>query len=128
MDFVPKGLFFTLNFFKINIIQKIYSKLKIVAIKGGLTMEDKEKYERAKKRVQNLKDFYTHLTVYILINILLVIINVVSYQGHWWFFYPLLGWGIGLTAHAVSTFAYFRFGASWEERKIKEYMEKDKEV
>ena len=91
-------------------------------------MEDKEKYERAKKRVQNLKDFYTHLTVYILINILLVIINVVSYQGHWWFFYPLLGWGIGLTAHAVSTFAYFRFGASWEERKIKEYMEKDKEV
>lgn len=104
----------------------MYSKLKIVTIKGGLTMEDKEKYERAKKRVQNLKDFYTHLTVYILINILLVIINVVSYQGHWWFFYPLLGWGIGLTAHAVSAFAYTRFGASWEQGKSRNIWRKMK--
>jgi hypothetical protein len=99
----------------------------LLFVKGGDKMEDKEKYERAKKRVQNLKDFYTHLTVYILVNILLVIINLISFNGHWWFFYPLLGWGIGLTAHGVSTLAYSRFGAGWEERKIKEYMEKDKE-
>ena len=91
-------------------------------------MEDKEKYERAKKRVQNLKDFYTHLTVYILVNILLVIINVVSYQGHWWFFYPLLGWGIGLTAHGVSTFRTSDSELAGKKGKLRSIWRKIKKV
>lgn len=34
-------------------------------------MERDEKYLRAKKRVENLKAFYIHLTVYILVNLML---------------------------------------------------------
>ncbi|AST01282.1 hypothetical protein BT10792_02380 [Bacillus thuringiensis] len=40
--------------------------------------------------------------------------------------YPLAGWGIGIVIHGLTTFPVGIFGKEWEERKIKEYMEKDK--
>lgn len=89
-------------------------------------METNEKYARAKKRVENLKAFYIHLMVYVLVNIMLFTINIISDPDNLWFFYPLAGWGIGLTVHGISTLAYGKFGADWEERKIKEYMEEGK--
>ncbi|MCZ8537730.1 MULTISPECIES: 2TM domain-containing protein [Paenisporosarcina] len=89
-------------------------------------METNEKYVRAKKRVENLKAFYIHLMVYVLVNIMLFTINIISDPDNLWFFYPLAGWGIGLTVHGISTLAYGKFGADWEERKIKEYMEEGK--
>ncbi|PLT29333.1 2TM domain-containing protein [Peribacillus deserti] len=87
-------------------------------------MERNEQYQRAKRRVQNLKAFYLHLTVYIFVNIMLFFINLTSDAGNWWFFYPLCGWGIGLIVHGLSTVVFGRFGSEWEERKIKEYMDK----
>ncbi len=89
-------------------------------------MKQDEKYIRAKRRVERLKGFYIHLSVYILVNIMLFIINLLSNAGNWWFLYPLGGWGIGVLVHGITTLAYGNFGADWEEKKIKEYMEKDK--
>ncbi len=91
-------------------------------------MEKDEKYLRAKKRVEQLKGFYIHFTVYVLVNAFLFGINLSSNAGEWWFIYPLGGWGIGLLAHGISTFAYGQFGVGWEERKIKKYMEKDERI
>ncbi|MED1511103.1 MULTISPECIES: 2TM domain-containing protein [Bacillus] len=89
-------------------------------------MERDEVYLRAKKRVENLKAFYIHLTVYILVNLMLFFINVSSDSSKLWFLYPLGGWGIGIVIHGLTTFPFGIFGKEWEERKIKEYMEKDK--
>ncbi|MGN4613412.1 2TM domain-containing protein [Bacillus cereus group sp. MYBK71-2] len=89
-------------------------------------MERNENYLRAKKRVENLKAFYIHLTVYILVNLLLFFINISSDSSKLWFLYPLGGWGIGIVIHGLTTFPFGIFGKEWEERKIKEYMEKDK--
>ena len=92
-------------------------------------MED-AKYRRAKKRVENLKAFYIHLIVYILANFMFIIINVMNYEesNHWWFVYPLLGWGIGLVSHGISVASFGLFGPSWEEKKIREYMEKENQT
>lgn len=79
-----------------------------------------------KKRVENLKAFYIHLTVYILVNLMLFFINISSDSSKLWFLYPLGGWGIGIVIHGLTTFPFGIFGKEWEERKIKEYMEKDK--
>ena len=92
-----------------------------------LRIEKNQKYIRAKKKVEILKAFYIHLTVYILINIMLFGINLLTDAGNWWFLYPLGGWGIGLFIHGLTTFAN-GYGSDWEERKIKEYMEKDKKT
>ncbi|MBE7105138.1 2TM domain-containing protein [Bacillus cereus] len=89
-------------------------------------MERDEVYLRAKKRVENLKAFYIHLTVYILVNLMLFFINISSDSSKLWFLYPLGGWGIGIVIHGLTTFPFGIFGKEWEERKIKEYMEKDK--
>ncbi len=50
-----------------------------------------EKYEKAKKRVEEIKGFYTHLIVYVCVNIVLVIINLVTSPGALWFYWPLMG-------------------------------------
>ena len=88
--------------------------------------EQDEKYQRAKKRVRELKDFYTHLIVYAGVNVMLFVINLVTAPGAWWFYWVTIFWGIGILWHAISTFGTSKFESkSWEERKIKGEMEKE---
>jgi uncharacterized membrane protein len=49
--------------------------------------------------------FYIHLTVYLAVNALLVCINLLTTPDRLWCQWPLLGWGIGLLAHALAVFA-----------------------
>ncbi|WMW78582.1 2TM domain-containing protein [Flavobacterium sp. 20NA77.7] len=97
-----------------------------------MNTQDEIKYQEALKRVKKLKGFYTHSIVYIFINILIFFLNVKNLeQGESYFqfknFMTAFFWGIGLLAHALSTFLpYFILGKDWEERKIKELMEKEK--
>jgi len=95
-----------------------------------------EKYIKAQNRIKELKKFYKHLAVYIIVNVFLVAIKMVKgYEnaepitaafsniriGSFWFW-----WGIALAIHAFKTFGYdILFGKNWEERKIKELMDKD---
>ena len=44
---------------------------------------DDEKLERAKKRVEEIKGFYTHLLIYILVNLFLFIANAGVLSGSW---------------------------------------------
>lgn len=78
-------------------------------------------YFRAKERVEKLREFYTNLISYCFVIPLLVGINLFQ-GGFQWFWFPMLGWGIGLLFHAFGTFGY---GRQWEERKIQEIMQKN---
>lgn len=91
--------------------------------------EDQQRYQRARARVQAIKGFYIHATVFVLVNIALFVLNVLV-GGAWWFYWPLLGWGIGLVAHAVGVFGFGGggpWGRDWEQRKIREVMDKERE-
>jgi hypothetical protein len=91
-------------------------------------MEDKmTPRERAEKRVEEIKGFYVHLMVYSVVNLGLFLINLVTRDGGgWWFYWPLLGWGIGLTIHAATLLFEGPFGPRWEERKVRELMDRDR--
>lgn len=96
-----------------------------------------ERYRRAEKRVKEIKGFYWHLFWYLAVNIYLTFggtIKTLFTEGTLeftnfnfgsfsvWFF-----WGIGLVAHWLHVFGMnIFFSRNWEERKIKEYMDKDK--
>ena len=55
-------------------------------------MTEDEIYEQAKKRVEEKKGFIIHLTVYIVINIMLVLIWAFAAGGGFpWFIFPLGG-------------------------------------
>jgi hypothetical protein len=82
-------------------------------------------YQRAKERVETLRGFYIHLTVYILVNLFLFLLNILTSPDTLWFYWPLLGWGIAIVLHAASVFGFGRLSsADWEEKKIREIMEK----
>jgi len=95
----------------------------------GKESNEQERYERASKEVEELKSFYTHLGVYIVVNIGLILINVITSPGSLWFYWVLIGWGIGLLIHAFNVLISRKvMGRDWEERKIREIMEKDKKL
>lgn len=89
-------------------------------------MENQEAYERAKERVEAKLGFYIHLAVYVGVNILLIIINLISSPQYLWFKWPLIGWGVAVFFHGMSVFVFTgeRFKAA-KERMIKEEMKKE---
>ena len=91
-------------------------------------MMNDEKYEKAKKRVKDLKHFYRDLISYVTINVILVIINLVTNPGKLWFYWVTIFWGIAVLLHASKVFLLKGkfLGEDWEEKKIKEIMEKER--
>ena len=92
-----------------------------------------ERYNAAYKRVKRIKGFYVHAMVYVLVNIFIVASNYDNSSFdyglffRWETFSTALFWGIGLLAHGLSVFGRnLFFGQNWEERKIQEFMEKEK--
>ena len=93
-----------------------------------------DKSIKAKKRVKELKGFYTHLMIYVAINSMLLIIKIAGnfYYGDY-FMGPLwhlstsaswLFWGIGLSFLAIKEFKRNPFfNKDWEQKKIEKYME-----
>ena len=88
-------------------------------------------YEIASKKVKKISGFYRHLAIYCVVNAFLLVINYQNTKhGESFFqaenFATALFWGIGLTAHGLSVFGpNIFFGPNWEERKIKQIMEKE---
>jgi len=104
-----------------------YFKVKLPVLSAkpnaiSIKIEDKDKsYERAKKRVKEIKSFYGNLISYCIVIPFLAIINLITSPKDIWFYFPMLGWGIGIIAHGMSVFA---IGKNWEEKKIREILEK----
>lgn len=96
------------------------------------------KQKRAKKKVEELKGFYIHFTVYILVNIMISMVIIVSqvYDGesildailNFGTFSTWLFWGIGVFFHAAKVFQFNPFfNKDWEQRQIQKYMEQDRQ-
>jgi len=100
---------------------------KQISVMETSNSNEQNMYLKAQKRVEDIKGFYGNLTSYIVVNIGLMILNLVTSPAHLWFFYPMIGWGIGVVAHWMSVFNYMPFLSSdWEEKKIQELMRKEK--
>jgi hypothetical protein len=90
---------------------------------GPVPAPDGERLAQAKRRLAALKGFYTHLFVFAVVLAGLTIINLAT-GGPWWVLWVLLGWGIGVIAHALTVFGRAsRLVAGWEERKLKQFMD-----
>lgn len=86
---------------------------------------DTQREQRARQYVHALRGFYFHLIVSTAIMSLLFALDWLGGPG-WWFFWPLLGWGIGVALHAVAIFGIGGlFGSAWEDRKTREVMEQE---
>ena len=61
-----------------------------------------EQREWAIKRIRAKRGFWVHLAVYLAVNTLLVSIWAASSGDYFWPVWPMLGWGIGVVAHAAA--------------------------
>jgi hypothetical protein len=65
--------------------------------------------ERARKYVTEVRDFYYHLMVYVLVNAMLVVIDRLGgansgFLGLDFAYWVIIGWGFGVAGHAISVF------------------------
>lgn len=86
-------------------------------------MQDQDAYEMARRRVNAKLGFYIHLVVYVAVNILLVFLNLRFSPERIWFFWPLLGWGMGICFHALGIFV-FASGSPVKERMIQQELQR----
>ena len=80
-------------------------------------MTQSERMDAARHRAEELRAFYSHLTLYGGVMVLLAVFDALS-GGGWWFQWPLSGWALGIVAHALTVWGHRLWGPEWEERKI----------
>jgi hypothetical protein len=79
----------------------------------------------ARRRAAELQGFYIHLLVFFVINGGLFAINAITRGagGTWWFYWPLMGWGIALLIHAATVYVGV-FSEDWRDRKARQILER----
>ena len=63
-----------------------------------------EQRDRAIRRIRAKQAFRVHVAVYLTVDALLVAIWAFVSVGYFWPIWPILGWGVGVVAHAVSVY------------------------
>ncbi|WOC40035.1 2TM domain-containing protein [Polaribacter sp. HL-MS24] len=98
---------------------------------------EERQYLKAKKRVKEIKGFYIHLIVYVLVNVFISGLIIFGFMRggslsltdailNFGVYSTWLFWGIGVFVHGLGVFGFISLiGKDWEDRKIKELMEKE---
>ncbi len=87
-----------------------------------------QQYLKAQKRIKDIKGFYSHLIVMVFLLPFIVFINLKFIPRYQWFWWALFGNLFGLFFHWLGVFGFenLGLGKKWEEKKIQEYINKDK--
>jgi len=109
-------------------IPVLTKQVTVMRRSNQLKSEFSDEYVKARKRVEELRGFYYSLISYcFVIPFLIFIWYRYSSNTIQWFWFPMLGWGLSLCFQAYRVFVDDgAFGAKWEQRKIEEYMKKDR--
>lgn len=107
------------SFFKVKI--PILSQ-KITSMNTPVSNESMA-YKRASRRVKDLKGFYSNLISYCLVIPILIIINLRFSSSYYWFWWPMFGWGLGVSLNALKVFG---ISSNWEERQIQKILDKER--
>lgn len=65
---------------------------------------DSEEWAQARKRVNDRRDFGSHVVAYVVVNAFLILVWAVTSSGYFWPAWVLGGWGIGLVLHGWELF------------------------
>lgn len=79
-------------------------------------MDNSRDYVEAKRAVNAKFGFLVHLTIYLIVNIMLLGINLLTSPGYLWFMWPVMGWGIGIVFHFLAV--YVLRGHSLKDRML----------
>jgi 2TM domain len=92
-------------------------------IKQSVTLP-KAEVRLVKEKAQDLKQLFSHAVVYIAVNAFLIFVNFATSPDRLWFFWVLIGWGIGLAFHWLDVMNYTPFNESKMEAEAKKILKK----
>ena len=75
-------------------------------------MEEQELERIARRRANSKMGWYTHATVYVLVNLLLF--GLAWSHGRNWAVFPAMAWGVGLAIHGFTVFFIGANGSMYE--------------
>ena len=101
---------------------KIPILTKQISIMENSNYDAENAYYKAKIQVDEQRKFYTSLISYCVVIPFLIFINLRFSSQYQWFWFPVLGWGFGLT---MKGFRVFGYRSNWEERKIQQILNKE---
>lgn len=100
-----------------------------MTMKTSDTFISEKKYEHAKEQVEKIKGFYVHLAFYLVFVPFFIFLNFRSGTNFPWALFPIGGWGLGVAGHAAEVFNWNPFfSKNWEQRKIRELMDKEDQL
>ena len=87
---------------------------------AAVRADREEREERdAFAHVRRLRGFYLHLSKYLMVVSILVIVNLVTAPHRLWVLWVIAGWGVGLLFHASRVFRPdWLLGAAWERAQV----------
>ena len=89
---------------------------------------DQIEFRKAKKKAREIRSFYINLLCYCIVIPTLIVINLYFTPELHWFYFSMIGWGMGLLFQAISTFGWNPFfGKNWENRKLKQFMDEERQ-
>lgn len=87
-----------------------------------MSTTDPDLQKLARRRVKLKTGFLVHLSIYMLVNLGLAAINLVT-GGRAWHLWPLAGWGLGLAIHGLVTLAALQ-GQGLHERMLAQELQR----
>ena len=79
--------------------------------------------EEARRYVRRKRIFFTVLGVWIALCLMWFFIDLADDSSSWWFYWPMLGTGIGVVITGIVLLGIGGlFGADWERREIDNYL------
>jgi len=121
---------------KVNINQKVSSfavaipmlTKQISVMKTRTKDQFDDSYVRARKHVEEVKEFYYSLISYVVVIPFLIFVNYWTFWDYQWFWWPMFGWGIGICFHAYKVYVNDGvLGRNWERNKIEKFMREEEE-
>ena len=102
---------------------------KITIMEQFSEYQKESNYLRAREYVEELKGFYYSLASFFIVIPFLIWINYRTSWDFQWFWFPLFGWGLGLSIKAYHVFiGHTMFGKTWEDRKIQQFMKEEEKT
>jgi 2TM domain len=82
-----------------------------------------EALEEARRYVRRKRVFYIVLGIWIALSVMWFLIDLSDGGDSWWFYWPMLGTGIGVAITGIVLLGIGGlFGDEWERREIEKYL------
>lgn len=107
--------------------EKIQEMMGVEELQNQKDRGQELSFIKAKKRVQEVKGFYAHLIVTLFSIPLIIWVNLKFVPGFHFFWFAAGGMSLAIFFHWLGVFGFsvVGLGKEWEQRKIKELLEKE---